>query len=76
MFAIIYGNDIEVPIKPAFTPEDVYELALDYFYEVAGQELDEAISNATDAQTWAESAIPGDAYCSGNLLIECSAELE
>lgn len=76
MFAIIDGNDIEDAIKPAFTSEDVYELALDYFYEIAGQELDEAIANATDAQTWAESAVEGDTYRGGDLLIECSAELE
>lgn len=76
MFVIIDGNDIEDAIKPAFTPEEVYELALDYFYEAAGQELDEAIANATDAQTWAESAVEGDSFRGGDLIIECSTELE
>lgn len=76
MFAIIDGNDIEAPVKYASTPEDVYELALDYFYEAAGQELDEAIANATDAQDWAESAIPGDSYRGGDLIIECISDLD
>lgn len=75
MFLIIDGNDIEDAIKPAFTPEYVYELALDY-YGAAGQELSEAIANATDAQNWAESAVEGDTYRVGDLIIECSTELE
>lgn len=71
MFVIIDNNDLEDAEKIADTAEGVYELTLEYYYEAAGQELHEAIANATDAKTWAEGAIEGDSYIVDDLKIEC-----
>lgn len=71
MFVITDNNDLDDEEKIANTTEDVYELALDYFYETAGQELNEAIANAADAKNWAEIAIEGDTYHGGDLVIRC-----
>lgn len=71
MFVIIDNNDLEDAEKIAYTAEGVYELTLEYYYEAAGQELHEAIANATDAKTWAEGAIEGDSYIGDDLKIEC-----
>lgn len=71
MFVIIYNNDITDAEKIADTAEEVYELTLEYYYEAAGQELQEAVANATDAKNWAVGAIDGDSYIGADLKIEC-----
>lgn len=75
MFLIIDNNDIEDAEKPAETPSDVYDIVLDYFYETAGQELDDAVLNATEAESWAQTAIEGDTWRDGDLTIECTERM-
>ncbi len=72
MFLIIDNNDFEDAEKSVETPSDVYDIVLDYFYEQAGQELDDAVLNATDAENWAQTAIEGDTWRGGDLTIECT----
>lgn len=73
MFVIIDKNDLEDAEKTAKTPSDVYDIVLDYFYEAAGQELDDAVLNATEVKNWAQSAIEGDIWRGGDLTVECVA---
>lgn len=72
MFLIVDNNDLEDAEKSAETPSGIYDIVLDYFYEQIGQELDDAVLNATEAENWAQTAIEGDIWRGGDLTIECT----